>query len=77
MFSNVSANGDEMSQIKEWYAYYQQQIEEKFRDINTDALEEIRNKMRHRQSKIENEENIELIEKERSKIIEHMQDHVK
>lgn len=76
MFSDNSEKESEQRQIAEWYAYQQEAVEAKFKEINTDALEEIRNKMRRKQTKMENEENIELIEKERSRIIESMKEHV-
>ena len=57
---------------EEWYRYQQEKIEEKFKVLNTDTLQEIRNKMKRRQTKNENDENMELLEQERGRIIESM-----
>ena len=42
---------DEMTQIAEYYKYMEEKIEEKFRSLTTDTMEEIRNKLKRRQNK--------------------------
>ena len=40
-----------MTQIEEYYKYMEEQIEEKFRSMTTDTMQEIKNKLKRRQNR--------------------------
>ncbi len=54
---------DEAQQIQEYYKYMSEKIEEKFKILTTDTMEEIRDRLKRRQNRETQEENINLIEK--------------
>lgn len=63
-------------QVRDYYRSVEEQIHEKFRNLTTNTMEEIKSKLKRKQDKISQEENLNLIEQEREKIILDMRHHV-